>query len=70
MILSFGYLVLRQILRLIVLGMRGERSKDVEILVLRCACRHSLPCLIESVADRALGCVRLIEVDVLGVSSH
>ncbi len=35
MILSFGYLVLRQILQLIVLGMHGERSKDVEILVLR-----------------------------------
>lgn len=35
MIVSFGYLILRQVLQLIVLGMRGERSKDVEILVLR-----------------------------------
>ncbi len=35
MILLFGYLVLRQILRLIVLGVRGERSKDVAILVRR-----------------------------------
>jgi putative transposase len=35
MILSFGYLVLRQALQLIVLGMRGERAKEVEILVLR-----------------------------------
>jgi transposase InsO family protein len=35
MIVSFGYLILRQMLQLIMLGMRGERSKDVEILVLR-----------------------------------
>jgi putative transposase len=35
MIVSFGYLILRQVLQLIVLGMRGERSKEVEILVLR-----------------------------------
>jgi transposase InsO family protein len=35
MVVSFGYLVLRQVLQLIVLGMRGERSKEVEILVLR-----------------------------------
>jgi len=35
MFLSFGYLILCQILRLVVQGMRGERSKDVEILVLR-----------------------------------
>jgi putative transposase len=35
MIVSFGYLILRQMLQLIVLGMRGERSKEVEILVLR-----------------------------------
>src|SRR3954454_14562324 len=35
MILSFGYLVLRQVLQLIVLGLRGERAKEVEILVLR-----------------------------------
>ena len=35
MVISFGYLVLRQVLQLIVLGMRGERAKEVEILVLR-----------------------------------
>ena len=35
MIVSFGYLILRQMLQLIVLGMRGERSNEVEILVLR-----------------------------------
>ena len=35
MIVSLGYVVLRQVLQLIVLGMRGERSKEVEILVLR-----------------------------------
>jgi hypothetical protein len=35
MVLSFGYLVLRQVLQLIVLGLRGERAKEVVILVLR-----------------------------------
>jgi hypothetical protein len=35
MVLSFGYLVLRQVLQLIVLGLRGERAKEVEILVFR-----------------------------------
>jgi hypothetical protein len=35
MVVSFGYLVLRQVLQLIVLGMRSERSREVEILVLR-----------------------------------
>jgi putative transposase len=35
MVVSFGYLVLRHMLQLIVLGLRGERAKDVEILVLR-----------------------------------
>jgi putative transposase len=35
MIVSFGYLILRQVLQLIVLGMRGERANEVEILVLR-----------------------------------
>jgi putative transposase len=35
MVVSFGYLVLRQVLQLIVLGMRGERAKEVELLVLR-----------------------------------
>ena len=35
MVLSFGYLVLRQVLQSIVLGLRGERAKEVEILVLR-----------------------------------
>jgi len=34
-VLSFGYLLLRQVLQLIVLGLRGERAKEVEILVLR-----------------------------------
>ena len=35
MFLSLGYLVLCQILRLVVQGLRGERSKDLEIFVLR-----------------------------------
>ena len=35
MIVSVGYLVLRQLLQLIVLGLRGERANEVEILVLR-----------------------------------
>ena len=35
MVVSFGYLVLRQVLQLIVLGMRGQRSREVEILALR-----------------------------------
>jgi putative transposase len=35
MVLSFGYLALRQVLQLIVLGLGGEREKEVEILVLR-----------------------------------
>ena len=35
MFLSIGYLVPCQILRLVAQGLRGERSKDVEILVLR-----------------------------------
>jgi hypothetical protein len=35
MVVSFGYLVLRQVLQLIVLGLRGERANGVEILVLR-----------------------------------
>jgi hypothetical protein len=34
MVVSFGYLLLRQVLQLVVLGMRRERAKDVEILVL------------------------------------
>ena len=34
MVVSFGYLFLRQVLLLIVLGMRGGRAKEVEILVL------------------------------------
>jgi transposase len=35
MILSFGYVMFRQVLQLMAQGMRGERAKDVEILVLR-----------------------------------
>ena len=35
MVVSFGYLILRQLLQLIVLGMRGEGSNEAEILVLR-----------------------------------
>jgi hypothetical protein len=34
MVVSFGYLVLRRVLQLIVLGMRGQRSREVEILEL------------------------------------
>jgi putative transposase len=35
MSVSFGSLILRQMLQLIVLGLRGERANEVEILVLR-----------------------------------
>jgi hypothetical protein len=35
MILSFGYPVLRQLLQLMILVLRGERANEVEILVLR-----------------------------------
>jgi hypothetical protein len=35
MVVSVGYLVLSQVLQLIVLGLGGERAKEVEILVLR-----------------------------------
>jgi hypothetical protein len=35
MILSFGYLILRQVLQLVAQDVRGERAKNVEILVLR-----------------------------------
>src|SRR5438067_13784654 len=35
MILSFGYLIVCQMLDLMILVVRGERSKEVEILVLR-----------------------------------
>jgi hypothetical protein len=35
MIVSFGYLVLCQLLQLIVLGVRGDGAKEVEIMVLR-----------------------------------
>jgi putative transposase len=35
MILSFGYLILRQVLQLIILTVRGERTNAVEVLVLR-----------------------------------
>ena len=35
MILSFGYLILRHVLQLIILAGRGERANAVEVLVLR-----------------------------------
>ena len=35
MILSFGYLILSQVLQLIILVVRGERANAVEVLVLR-----------------------------------
>jgi putative transposase len=35
MILSFGYLILRQVLQLIILTVRGGRTNAVEVLVLR-----------------------------------
>jgi hypothetical protein len=35
MLLSFGYLILRQVLQLIILAVRGERANAVEVLVLR-----------------------------------
>ena len=35
MVVSFGYLVLRQVLHLILLGLGGDRAKEVEILILR-----------------------------------
>jgi len=39
MILSFGYLISRQLLHLAILVLRGDRANEVEILVLsRCTC--------------------------------
>ena len=35
MIVSFGYLILRQVLQLIILVARGEHASSVEVLVLR-----------------------------------
>jgi transposase InsO family protein len=35
MIASFGYLILRQLLHLVIQGMRGDRTNEIEILVLR-----------------------------------
>src|SRR2546429_4538985 len=35
MILSFGYLILRQMLQLMILVARGDRANAVEVLVLR-----------------------------------
>jgi putative transposase len=35
MIVSFGYLILRQLLHLVILALRGDRANEVEILVLR-----------------------------------
>jgi putative transposase len=35
MILSFGYAIVGQVLRLLIQGIRGDRAKGVEILVLR-----------------------------------
>src|SRR5262252_1502397 len=35
MVLSFGYVFLRQVLRLIIVLVRGERANAVEVLVLR-----------------------------------
>jgi len=34
-ILSFGYMIVRLVLQLVVLAVRGERANDVEIMVLR-----------------------------------
>jgi hypothetical protein len=34
-VVSFGYLVLRQVLQLIALGMHSDRAKEIEVLVLR-----------------------------------
>jgi putative transposase len=55
--LSFGYLILRRLLQLLTLVVRGDRSKDVEILVLRhqvAVLRRQVRRLDLEPADRAL----------------
>ncbi|MET8307783.1 helix-turn-helix domain-containing protein [Micromonospora sp. NPDC005173] len=57
MFLSFGYLILCQILRLVGQGLRGDRSKDIEIFVLRhqvAVLRRQVACLDLEPNDRVM----------------
>src|SRR5439155_17529573 len=68
MILSFGYLILRQVLRLMILVAGGDRANAVEVLVLRhqvVVLRRQVRRLDLEPADRA-GIGRIVEAVAAG----